>query len=175
MEQENAKVAFLKKITPWDKDGVAGQITFRLGNGDEVVVKRAEVSEANWERSAFHGISQRLGDSCASLSKGKEYGKAYEELLALKEQLATSFWTREREGGTKQQAKDDLVQALVKLKKQDEEVVRAAVEKASEETLKKWMGNAAVAAEMKDIAAKRAKAEAKGSNQTVDDIDLGLE
>ena len=70
---------------------------------------------------------------------------------------------------------DDLVQALVKLKKQDEEVVRAAVEKASEETLKKWMGNAAVAAEMKDIAAKRAKAEAKGSNQTVDDIDLGLE
>lgn len=160
-----------KKIPFLDKTIGADSVTFRLGNGEELIVKKSDVSASNWERAALHGISQRLGDACANLSKGKEYGKAYEALAELKAQLATNDWSKGRETGNRQQL-EDLIQALAKLKKMDVEVVRAAVELADGEKRKAWLGNKAVSSEMAEIKAKRLKAEAKGSNQTIDDIEL---
>ncbi len=170
---EEQKVPFLKKVTPYDKGGEAGVIKFILGNGSQVDVKLADVSEENKQRAMIHGISQRLGDACANLSKDKEYGKAYDELAALADQLATKDWTRERENGTGGQSKEDLIAALVKLKKQPEDVIRAVVDAADDAKKKAWMSNKAIAAEILDIKAKRAKKEAKG-NETIDDIDLGI-
>jgi hypothetical protein len=164
---EEKKVSFLDKTI--GSDGV----TFTLGNGQQVVVLKSEVSPENWERAALHGISQRLGDACANLSKGKEYGKALEALEELKAQLAQKEWTKAREAGNRQQI-EDLIIALAKLKNVPAEVVRAAVERADADKRKSWIGNKAIASEMAQIKARRLKAEVKG-NMTVDDIDLGLE
>ena len=166
---EQKKVPFLDKTIDCEKQTV----TFKLGNGLELIVKKEDVSPENWERAAMHGISQRLGDACANLSKGKEYGKAMEALEELKQQLGTKDWTKGREAGNRQQI-EDLIEALSKLKKLDIEIVRAAVDKADAEKRKSWISNKAIAAEMAEIKSKRLKKEAKG-NQTVDDIDLEIE
>lgn len=173
MEQEK-NIPFLKKITPYDKGGTPEAIKFVLGNGQEVVVYSREVSPENLEHAAIHGISQRLGDSCSAFSKDKDYASAFAALQGLKNQLATKDWNVAREGGAGRQATEDLIEALTKLKGQDEEVVRAAVEKASPETLKKWSGNTKVAAEIAVIKQKRATAAKKASNDSIDDIDLGV-
>lgn len=166
---EEKKIPFLTKTI-----NEKGGILFQLGNGLEVEVTREDVSDENWTRAALHGISQRLGDACANLSKDKEYGKAFSALTELKGQLGQKEWSKAREGGSgNRQLKEDLIEALAKLKKQDLEIVRQVVEVASPETLKKWTGNKQVAAEIAEIKAKRLKKEAKG-NQTIDDIDLGL-
>jgi PAB1-binding protein PBP1 len=162
-----------KKVPFLDKEINGDKVTFTLGNGQQVVVNKSDVSPENWERAALHGISQRLGDACANLSKGKEYGKALEALTELKAQLAQKEWTKGREAGNKQQI-EDLIEALSKLKKVPAEVVRAAVEKANQDKRKSWISNKAIAAEMAEIKSKRLKKEAKG-NMTVDDIDLELE
>jgi len=162
-----------KKIPFLDKTIGEGSVTFTLGNGQSVVVLKSDVSPENWERAALHGISQRLGDACANLSKGKEYGKALEALEELKAQLAQKEWTKGREAGNKQQI-EDLIEALAKLKKVPAEVVRAAVEKADADKRKSWISNKAIALEMAQIKAARLKKEAKG-NSSVDDIDLGIE
>jgi hypothetical protein len=163
---------FLKKITEWDEQGVAKEVKFILGNKQEVIVNMLEVSDENFYHAAVHGISQRLGDSCSAFSKDKDYGAAFDSLQALKDQLKTKEWSREREKGAQnRQQLEDLIGALAKIKKQPEEVVRAVVEKATPETLKKWTGNTTVAAEMADIKARRLKLAAK---QAVDEIDLGI-
>jgi hypothetical protein len=165
-EKDEKKVPFLDKTINGDK------VTFKLGNGEELVVSKADVSPENWERAALHGISQRLGDACANLSKGKEFGKAYEIMNELKAQLGQKEWSKGREGTSKQLI-EDLITALAKIKKLDEEIVRAAVDKADEAKRKQWLSNKAVNAEILEIRAKRAKKD-KG-NATADDVDLGLE
>jgi len=173
MEQAT-KVPFLKKVTEFDKDGVKGEVRFILGNEQDVIVKMEELSAENTYHAAVHGVSQRLGDSCSAFSKDKDYASAYKALTELKDQLKTKEWNKEREGGVGRQQVEDLIEALSKLKKQDAEIVRAAVEKASPETIKKWAGNTKVAAEILAIKQKRANEAKKASNDSIDDIDLGL-
>ena len=132
-----AKKDFLSKVTEFDKDGKKGQVIFTLGNDQVITVNLAEVSEANMYHAAVHGISQRLGDACSTFSKDKEYGKAFEKMSLIAEILKTPDWNVAREGGEgKRQDYQDLVSALAKLKKTDEEVVQAAVDNASPEKLK---------------------------------------
>lgn len=170
---ESAK-KFLRKVTEFDKGGIAGEVKFILGNDQEIVVKMDEVSDANKYHASVHGISQRLGDSCAPYSKDSNFAKAYEELTSLAEQMKTDKWNREREGGISRQLTEDLIAALTKLKKQDEDVVRAAVEKLDDVTFKKWVANSKVNAEIQEIRSKRAAAAKKASNDSIDDIDLGV-
>lgn len=171
---EQAKVIpFLRKVTEFDKDGVKGQVLFVLGNGQSIPVLLEQVSPENMYHASVHGISQRLGDSVAAFSKDKDYASAYASLVSLQEQLATKEWNKPREGGGNRQQVEDLISALCKLKKQDEEIVRAAVEKATPEKIKSWAGNTKVAAEIASIKKARADAHKKASSDSIDDIDLG--
>jgi len=174
MEQEK-KIPFLRKVTEFDKEGKPGEVKFILGNGQDVTVIVAEVSEKNKYHAMIHGIQQRLGDATATLSKTNNFGKAFEELSSLRDQLKLENWNREREGGISKQNLEDLIAALAKLKKQDVEVVRVAVEKADDDTRKKWAKNTKVDAEIQDIRKRRADAAKKASKDSIDDIDLGIE
>lgn len=165
------KKDFLSKVTEFDKDGVKGFVAFHLGNDSQIIVDMSTVSPENMYHAAVHGISQRLGDACSAFSKDKEYGKAFEKMKRIMEVLKTPDWNVEREGGEgKRQDYQDLVAALAKLKKTDAEVVQMAVDNASPEKLKAWASNPDVKAEIADIRAKRAKANAKAAKVTLDDI-----
>jgi len=167
------KIPFLKKVTEWDEAGNAGEVKFVLGNGQQVIVTESEISPENRYRLMIHGISQKLGDTCAAYSKDSNFADAYKELVELKELLATQDWSRKREGAGRQ-AMEDLIEALAKLKKQEVDVVRAAVEKADEATRKKWAKNSNVDAEIQAIKKRRADAAKRASSDSIDDIDLGL-
>ena len=173
MNDATKKIPFLRKTTEWDEGGRKGIVQFLLGNGQYVEVNEADISPENRYRLMIHGISQKLGDSCASFSKDLKYGEAYQELQELSDLLATPDWSRKREGAGRQ-AREDLIEALAKLKKQEVDVVRAAVEKADEATLKKWAKNSTVDAEIQAIRKRRADQAKKQSADTIDDIDLGI-
>lgn len=173
MEDTTKKTPFLRKLTEWDEGGLKGEVKFILGNGLEVTVHESTISPENRYRLMIHGISQKLGDSCASFSKDLKYGDAYQELDELMNLLKTPDWSRKREGAGRQ-AREDLIEALAKLKKQDADVVRAIVEKADEATLKKWAKNSTVDAEIQAIRKRRADQAKKQSADTIDDIDLGI-
>lgn len=165
-------VPFLKKVTPYDKDGVANQISFILGNGQVVTVVRDQISAENAEHAMWHGVSQKLGDSCASFSKESKFGDAFAELTELATQLGQKEWNKTRDGKGGVEAKqnyEDLIEALAKLKKMSPDEIRVAVDRAPVEKLKGWMANLTVKAEMAEIKSKRLKAAIKG-NKTIDDI-----
>jgi|SRR5687768_1084599 len=171
--ESTAKKTFLKKITEWDEGGRKGEVRFLLGNDQEVIVQESEISPENRYRLMIHGLSQKLGDSCSSHSKEMKFGEAFRELTELKELLATPDWSRKREGAGRQ-AMEDLIEALAKLKKQEIEVVRVAVEGATDEKRKQWAKNSTVDAEIQAIKKRRADQAKKVSNDTIDDIDLGI-
>ena len=172
MEDTTKKTPFLKKVTEWDEGGDKGTIKFVLGNGQQVYVQEADISPENRYRLMIHGASQKLGDSCSAFSKDMNFAAAFAELQELAELLKTPDWSRKREGAGKQ-ATEDLIEALAKLKKQDAEVVRVAVERADEATRKKWAKNSTVDAEIQAIRKRRADAVKKISTDSIDDIDLG--
>lgn len=162
------KTPFLRKVTPFDKNGKADQISFKLGNDQTVVVKRKDISDENFIRAAWHGISQRLGDSCAGLSKDNSFGVAYNVLSDLKEQLGKPEWSSGRSdfGGI-----SDLITAIANIKKKPVETVQAAIDKATDEQKKAFMKNPAIKAEIADIRARRAKQAAEADTTDID-IDL---
>lgn len=168
------KIAFLKKVTEFDKDGKKGFVGFVFGNGQVIDFDFSKVNEAMMYRLAVHGASQKIGDTASEFSKASDFGAAYAEMTDVVNTIYTGEWSRKRAGGAGRQDLEDLITALVTLKKQDEEVVRAAVEKASPETLKKWRANTTVAAEVADIKKKRAIAAKKTKVDTIDDVDLGI-
>lgn len=173
MENTTKKIPFLRKTTEWDEGGRKGIVQFLLGNGQYVEVNEADISPENRYRLMIHGISQKLGDSCAAFSKDSNFAAAYQELSDLAVLLTTPDWSRKRDGAGKQ-SREDLIEALAKLKKQEVEVVRIAVERADEATLKKWAKNSTVDAEIQAIRKRRADQAKKQSQDTIDDIDLGI-
>lgn len=162
----NAEVKFLAKVTPFDEGGKPNVVLFRLGNGQEVAADLSRIPADVLTRLTIHGLSQKVGDSTAGCSKDKAYGAAFECLSGVVEGLYAGKWNTGREGG----GTSDLVIALARLKKLDVETVAQAVRQADEATVKAWMKNPKVDAEVKVIRLARAKEAAKGSS--VDNIEI---
>jgi len=167
--EANMDKKFLAKITPYDADGSEGQVRFVLGNGQEVVARLEDFPQDIRDRLAYHGISQKVGDSVSGLSKERRFGDAYATLQDSVAMLVAGNWNAGREGGS-----SDLVEALAKLKKLPVEDVRVAVKRMDEDTLKRVMANPAVKAEIAKMKAKRATEAAKGTLDSVADLDIGI-
>ena len=169
------KVPFLRKITPFDKDGEAGKIVFVWGDGITTELDMNEVSEQNKIRSQYHGLSQRLGDSVAGCSKDSAYGYARETMGEIINLLKTADWTKPAKGGSGKIETpimiDDLIDVIAKLKKQPREKVETVVRTADRTTRDQWRNAPAVSAELATLIAKRAKESAKESG----DFDFPLE
>jgi hypothetical protein len=167
--EEVKKVAFLAKSNEFDKDGKKGIVEFKLKNDQVVELDMTKVSPENMYRLAVHGAGQKIGDAAANYSKTMDYAGAYAEMSEIRDMMYTADWSRKKDGAGRQ-AMEDLIAALTKLKGLDEEVVRATVLNSKPETIKKWVGNSAVNAEIADIRKKRAVANKKASNDSIDDI-----
>lgn len=172
---ETTKAHFLRKITPFDKDGQAGKIIFLWGDGITTELELNDVSEQNKIRAQFHGLSQRLGDSVAGCGKDSAYGYARETMAEIIALLKTADWTKPSKGGAGKIETplmiDDLIDVITKLKKQPREKVEAVVRTADRDTRDAWRKAPAVSAELASILAKRAKETAKDSS----DFDFPLE
>lgn len=170
-----AKVPFLRKITPFDKDGKAGKILFVWGDGITTELDLNEVSEQNKIRSQYHGLSQRLGDSVAGCSKDSAYGYARDTMAEIIAVLKTPEWTKPAKGGSGKIETplmiDDLIDVIAKLKKQPREKVETVVRAADRDTRDAWRKAPAVSAELATLLAKRAKESAKENG----DFDFPLE
>lgn len=170
------KTPFLKKITPFDKEGQPGKIIFAWGDGIKTELHIDDVSEQNKIRAQYHGLSQRLGDSVAGCSKDHAYGYARETLDGIMAILKTPDWTKPAAGGggkiETSLSVDDLIAAIAKIKKQPVEKIDPVVRAATREQRDTWRKNSEVNAVLLDIAAKRAKETAK---ETPADFDFPLE
>lgn len=159
---------FLTKVTPYDANGEEGIVRFVLGNGQEVVVRIADLPENTRERAMYHGISQKVGDATSSLSKDRRFGDAFAIMNLVKDTLVEGNWNVGREGGS-----SDLVAALAMLKGLPEEDVRIAVKRMDEDTLRAVMANAAVKAKIAKIKSDRlAKAAKASTDEELPDIGI---
>lgn len=152
--EETKKVAFLKKNVLKDA------VEFVLGNGKLILVKLEDFDAETLRQFTLHGISQKLGDSCANLAKGREYSLAFEALQEVYESCKEGNWNKGR-----QSSFTDLITALARLKGLPEADVAAVVHAATEEKRKEWLGNKAVKAEMAEIVAARKKAQAEDAEE----------
>lgn len=164
-EMAEEKIPFLRKITPFDKTGIPGKIRYLWGDGIETQLNIESVSEQNKTRAMYHGISQRTGDAVAGCSKSGAYDYARELMQHVFDLLQSPDWSKPGTGGKGEtpQSIEDLIAAIAKLKKQPPEKVANVVRNASREERDVWRKHPAVAAELEEIAYKRAKDAAKGA------------
>ena len=169
IEQTPVKVSFLRKITPFDKDGKAGKILFVWGDGITTELRIDDISEQNKIRAQYHGLSQRLGDAVAGCSKDSAYAYAREQQLEIIKVLATENWAKPSTAGMakteSELAISDLVEAVAKIKGKKVESIDPVVRTATREQRDIWRKNPTVAAEIAAHIAKRAKEMAKESEE----------
>lgn len=117
---ENTKV---KKEVLFDSAGKATGVRFDFANGESDTTSLEDlVKWGLFERSAAHGISQKLGDSYASKDSVDDCQETYMET---KLQLSQGKWAEGREGGGA--GSSVLLKALVEATGQTPEAVRATL------------------------------------------------
>lgn len=140
---------FLKKITPWDKDGVPGFLYFKLGNGQTLKVDVARLPEDMKLRLMYHGLSQKVGDMSSGFSKGKDFAGAFEAMSGTVAHLEQNEWTKgARERGVNLQ---DMAEVIAKLKKFKLEDVLKSLQGMTEEAIKEMAKHPAIAAGLNDL------------------------
>lgn len=155
------------RIKVADKDYDVETKTFSIvfADGSESEVALESLPAEIVSMLALHGLSQKLGDSYASV-KGDvaEAKKRYEAVLT---QLQNGEWKKAREGGGEGSAKvTELAQAIARFRNAPLEKANAAVAGASPEQKKAWQGNPNIKALIATIRAEKAaeraaKAQAK--------------
>lgn len=169
------KAPFLKKITPFDKNGQPGKIIFAWGDGIVTELRIDDISEQNKIRAMYHGLSQRLGDAVAGCSKDLAYEYARAQQMEIAGILKTENWTKPSTAGMPKAETEesilDLVESIAKIKKQPVEKIDPVVRNTTREQRDIWRKNATVGAEIATRIAKRAKESAKDS----EDFDFPLE
>ena len=142
------KVKFLAKSLNTDRNA----LTFKLGNGLEVVGTLDELSDEIRTQLAWHGLSQKVGDAAAGFSKTLDYKGAYAAMLGVWDSLCEGVWAVKG-------ANSDMAEALVRLKMADDvEAASDLIAGLDEETLKGVTSHPAVKAEIAKIKAERANA-----------------
>ena len=152
-------------------------LTLTFGEGDDapkIVVDASKFSDEVRHCATYHGLSQKIGDSYASL---KDDDSRYEAASAMVEHLMTGVWVAEGEGAGPRITL--LVEAIMRAakvagKKADEAAIAAKC--SDKETGKAYregaLKNAQVAAQYEQIkaerAAERAAKKAEAAKQAAD-------
>lgn len=159
------KKPFLKKITPYDKDGQPGKLILVFGNDTTIEIEKDKISEPNQTRAFWHGLSQRLGDSVAGCSKDHAYDYAAKTINELYAVLQSNEWNKSHAGGKgeTEQSISDLIEAIAKTKSKKFEQVESIVRNATREKRDEWRKHPAISLAIGEIVLKRAKLAAKES------------
>jgi flagellar basal body L-ring protein FlgH len=170
MSKEATVVKFLSKATPEDVGGEAGAVIFKLGNGSIIKAALDKVPAEMKDRLALHGLSQKIGDACASFAKERDFSSALASMDSVWSNLQQGLWTS-RAGSSI----TDLVTILAKLQKKDAEEVQSALEKATDEQMAAIKKHPAVKKALADLQAERAKEQVKAAAPVGDLLkDIGL-
>lgn len=140
-DKTEGNVPFLKKITPYDKNGIPGALILQLGNGMKLSIHKNEVSPENTERCFWHGLSQKSGDAVSGFSKLKEYDKAEAAIREQFDLMRSTNWTISHAGGKRAETEtsiNDLIRAIVELKNLPENAVQEKVLNATREERDSW-------------------------------------
>ena len=148
------KVAFLKK------NKLADGVEFVLGDGQKLVVRLQDFDAETLREFTLHGISQKIGDSCANLAKGREYRLAFEAMQETYDGCLEGAWNKGRQSNYA-----DLIAAMAGLKGLPAADVATVVLAATEEKRKEWLSNKAVKAAIAELVAARKKAQAEDADE----------
>lgn len=154
----------------YDTETASFNIVFANGNKREVII--TDLPQEIQLNLALHGLSQKLGDSYASV-KG-DVGLAEQKFDAVLKQLMNGEWAAKREGEGASKV-TELAEAIARIKNVPIEKANAAVAQATDEQIKGWKANASVKAVIAQIRAEKAQARAakEQGESTELQIDLG--
>lgn len=153
----------------YDAETATFSIVFADGTSHEVAL--SDLPQEIQLNLALHGLSQKLGDSYASV-KG-DVAAAKEKFSTTLKQLMAGEWAAKREGEGSSKV-TELAEAIARIKGVEVAVANAAVGKATDDQIKGWKANAKVKAVIAEIRAEKAakRAQKADANSEVD-IDLG--
>ena len=156
----------------WDDayEGKGDIIYFRFSNGTTLELDMKEVPDETVRLLAFHGASQKVGDSFAGV-KGN-FSEGITNAQQVIDLLKQGEWSAEREGGGPRLA--ELAEAISRIKGVPIEKVKAAVEAATPEERSNWRSNAGVKAEVAKLRAEKAQAALDAQGEKKEEITINL-
>lgn len=163
------------KVATKDYDVESGSLDIAFSSGAQLSVTLDDLPEGIVRQLALHGLSQKLGDSYASV-KG-DVTKAFENASAVLSELKAGNFTKARaagEGEGKARV-GELAEAIARFKGVEVAAAAAAVAKASEEQVKAWRGNAKLKAIIATIRAEKAAAKAAKEEAKDEELEIDFE
>lgn len=163
------------KVAEKDYDAETGTFSIAFRNGVSAEVELDKLPANIVRVLALHGLSQKLGDSYASV-KG-DVDEAIKRFNSVLDQLTKGEWAKAREAGEGGAKVTELAQAIARFRDVPVDKATAAVGKATKEQIAGWKSHpklkAIIAAIRAEKAAERAKAaEEKAGEKTATDADL---
>lgn len=158
-----AKTVYLSKILPSDVGGKPRTVVFAFGNGAKLELCLDDLNDDMREQLALHGLSQKGGDSTSNLSKDRDFAGGYAAVQSVLDNLRNGLWSSRAGSST-----SDLVLAVAKILKIDEEAAAAKIRAASDEQLSAIRKNPQIKGEIAKIQEARAKEAAKAAPKLED-------
>lgn len=147
------------KVAEKDYDEESGTFSIVFSDGAESEVELDSLPQNIVRLLALHGLSQKLGDSYASV-KG-DVASAKEKYQAVLEQLRAGEWRKTRAEGESGGARvTELAAAIARFRNAPIEKANAVVAAATPEQKKAWQANAQIKAIIATIRAEKAAAKA---------------
>ena len=142
------------KVAEKDYDAETGTFSIVFSDGASAEVSLDSLPANIVRQLALHGLSQKLGDSYASV-KG-DVPLAKQKFEAVLSQLQSGEWAKAREAGEGGSKVGELAQAIARFKNAPIEKANAVVAKASKEQIAAWRANAKIKAIIAQIRAENA-------------------
>jgi hypothetical protein len=158
-----AQTTFLSKILPSDVGGKQRTVIFAFGNGARLELCLDDLNDDMREQLALHGLSQKGGDSTSNLSKNRDFAGGYAAVQTVCDNLRNGLWSSRVGSST-----SDLILAVARILKIDEDAAAAKVRAADDEQLAAIRKNPEVKAAIAKIQEARAKEAAKAAPKLED-------
>lgn len=142
------------KVAEKDYDEETGTFSITFADGAAAEVELDKLPSNIVRLLALHGLSQKLGDSYASV-KG-DVAAAKQKFEAVLTQLQAGEWKKAREAGEGGAKVTELAEAIAQFKNAPIEKANAVVAKATPDQIKAWKGNAKIKAIIAEIRARKA-------------------
>ncbi len=152
------------KVAEKDVNEETGTVSIAFTNGTSLSAALSELSEGIVQRLALHGLSQKLGDSYASV-KG-DVGAAVAKAQDVLDRLMAGEWAGAGSGGGMQLG--ELSEAIARIKNVPLERATAAVAGAPKEKITAWRANAKIKQVIAEIRLEKAKARAEGADDELE-------